>query len=101
MKKTKKFVSHQNDTFSGVSNFKQLSNQSQISEIERTVQKAIDYYTNNQVNEALQLVQSILNNNPYNEDYNKKFKHQVKVMDEWRNENISDLDYRFKEILHA
>jgi len=64
MKKTKKFVSHQNDTFSGVSNFKQLSNQSQISEIERTVQKAIDYYTNNQVNEALQLVQSILNNNP-------------------------------------
>jgi|14_taG_2_1085336.scaffolds.fasta_scaffold19387_2 organic radical activating enzyme len=48
-----------------------------------------------------QVAISILNNNPYNEDYNKKFKHQVKVMDEWRNENISDLDYRFKEILHA
>jgi len=43
----------------------------------------------------------ILENNQYREDYNKKFKHQVKVMDEWRNENISDLDYRFKEILHA
>ena len=36
-----------------------------------------------------QVAISILNNNPYNEDYNKKFKHQVKVMDEWRNENIS------------
>jgi len=43
----------------------------------------------------------ILENNQYREDYNKKFKHQVKVMDAWRNENISDLDYRFEEILHA
>jgi organic radical activating enzyme len=43
----------------------------------------------------------ILENNAYREDYNKKFKHQVKIMDGWRNEDIGELDYRFKEILHA
>ena len=44
---------------------------------------------------------TILENNPYREDYNHKFKREVKKMDGWRNENISDLDYRFQEILNA
>lgn len=48
-----------------------------------------------------QVAISILKNNPYSESYNKEFRHQVKVMDDWRNENISDLDYRFEEILNA
>ena len=44
---------------------------------------------------------SILENHSYREDYNRIFKREVKKMDGWRNENISDLDYRFQEILDA
>jgi sulfatase maturation enzyme AslB (radical SAM superfamily) len=42
-----------------------------------------------------------LENNPYKSEYNHKFKREVKKMDRWRNENISDLDYRFEEIINA
>jgi len=44
---------------------------------------------------------AIFRNNSYSKHHNQKFKHEVKKMDEWRNENISDLDYRFEEILNA
>jgi len=39
--------------------------------------------------------------NRYDKKYNESFKREVKKMDDWRNENINDLDYRFEEILNA
>ena len=57
-------------------------------------------YNRRQQAEALEAIK-ILKENTYKEDYHQMFKREVKKMDEWRNENISDLDYRFEEILNA
>tara|TARA_Y100001949_G_C15675739_1_gene195900 strand:- start:158 stop:487 length:330 start_codon:yes stop_codon:yes gene_type:complete len=43
----------------------------------------------------------LLKMNRYDKKYNESFKREVKKMDDWRNENINDLDYRFEEILNA
>ena len=64
MKKTKKFVSHQNDTFSGVRSFKSSSRQDNKSELDIMVKKAIDHYTNNKINDALGIIQNLLQNHP-------------------------------------
>ena len=48
-----------------------------------------------------QVAITILENHSYSEEYNIMFKHEVKKMDGWRNENIGDLDPRFQEILNA
>ena len=47
--------------------------------------------------EAIKMLQM----NRYDKKYNESFKREVKKMDDWRNENINDLDYRFEEILNA
>tara|TARA_B110001454_G_scaffold37595_1_gene37050 strand:- start:1494 stop:2615 length:1122 start_codon:yes stop_codon:yes gene_type:complete len=57
-------------------------------------------YNRRQQHEALEAIK-ILQENTYREDYHQIFKREVKKMDKWRNENISDLDYRFEEILNA
>ena len=44
---------------------------------------------------------TLLKMNRYDKKYNESFKTEVKKMDDWRNENINDLDYRFEEILNA
>ena len=46
--------------------------------------------------EAIKILQSY----PYNRENNKKFKEATKTMDGWRNENISELHQRFKEIMN-
>ena len=43
---------------------------------------------------------STLSNNESLKEWDD-LKREVKKMDDWRNENINDLDYRFEEILNA
>ena len=53
-----------------------------------------------QKREVEQVIQ-IFQINRYDKKYNESFKREVKKMDDWRNENINELDYRFEEILNA
>ena len=59
----KKAVTSESAPFSTISNFNTLSNHTQASEFENIVQKAIDYYLKNQIDDALNLVQNLLNKN--------------------------------------
>jgi tetratricopeptide (TPR) repeat protein len=64
MKKKKKFLRHQKDSFSELNKIKQFSNQEQTVEFGNLVEKATNLYLNNQVDDALDLIQNLLNINP-------------------------------------
>jgi len=80
---------------------KWIDEKSTVTEL-REINEEIEWMTNKinrQVVEAKEAI-SILENYPYNPENNKKFKEVTKIMDGCRNENISQLHQRFKEIMN-
>lgn len=55
-----------------------------------------NYIHLNAVDEA----KAILSASKYNANYNKQFKERIKELDNIRNENILDLDFRFEDIMN-